>query len=175
MFRIEYGPMEWINGPADDPNDLCAHGEVTVILGDQTLTYACCTSASAMRMLRSLTEDHNIEDCWAGQQMLPCCGHEMLAEGENVVIFGCPNGVDYAVQHDGDMVRLTTEDGVCICVPFTQYLAETVPFLDALEVHYQSASAKVFYDDIQKLGYEAFWNEWNRRRNNLKNFYFSRK
>ena len=175
MYNVQFGTMEWIKGPEDDPRDRCAHGPVSVTMGERVLSYDCCASAAAMRMLRTLTEDHEIGDCWAGQQMLPCCGHELYAEGESVVIFGCPNGVDYAVHHEGDMVCLTTEDGETYVVPFTEYLAGTIPFLDALEAFYRSASPKIFYDDVEKAGYEAFWKEWNRRRNNLKIFLETRK
>ena len=175
MYNVQFGPMEWIEGPADDPRDRCAHGSVSVTMGERVLSYDCCTSAAAMRMLRTLTEDHEIGDCWAGQQMLPCCGHELYAEGESVVIFGCPNGVDYAVRHEGDMVCLTTEDGETYAVSFAEYLAGTMPFLDALEAFYRSASPKIFYADVEKAGYEAFWKEWNRRRNDLKIFLETRK
>ena len=175
MFEIQFGPMEWLNGPEDDPRDLCSHGEVSVCLGDKRLTYACCTSAAAIRMLRSLTEDHEMEDHWRGEQMLPCCGHAMYPsdDGQSVYVSGCPNGIDYAVGHAADAVVITTEDGSVYDVPFGDYFRETMRFIDAVEAFYKKSTPKILPEDaFSRDGYLAFWKEWDRRKDNLKKFYF---
>ena len=37
VFRIKADNFEWIGGAADDPQDLCLHGHVTVQFGDTVL------------------------------------------------------------------------------------------------------------------------------------------
>jgi len=103
IFCIKCSDFAWINGSQDDPEDLCSHGIVTVEIGEERLSYDCCTSAAALRMLRTLTQEHEIEDSMYGEQILPCCGFNMYADDtlENVFISGCSSGVDYAVHHQG--------------------------------------------------------------------------
>ena len=93
MFQIDVTELEWIKGPEDDPEDLCLHGKVTARIGDEVLEDHGTVSASALYLLRSLTEDHE-----TGQenQMIPCCGHFLVANEDltEVWISGCPYGTD---------------------------------------------------------------------------------
>ena len=50
-FSILVQNFQWIDGSTDDPQDLCAHGDVTVTVGERELSYSCCASAAALRML----------------------------------------------------------------------------------------------------------------------------
>ena len=34
MIKLEVEDLQWINGPIDDPNDLCAHGRVNFQIND---------------------------------------------------------------------------------------------------------------------------------------------
>lgn len=76
-FHIEGWDFQWITGAADDPEDLCLHGSVRVHIGDTVLEDVGTVSATALYLLKSLTEDHkmNAEDV----QMIPCCGHFLIA------------------------------------------------------------------------------------------------
>lgn len=165
-FSIKSSNFEWIDGRSDDPDDLCSHGKVIVQIGDEELAYFCCTSAAAMRMLRTLTQDHEIMDTLCGEQMLPCCGFEMYADetGQNVSISGCPNGVDFAVHHqDGDLI-LTTEDGKKFAVSMEDYRREVLKFAHQVESFYTQCSVKnQSQDEYAWNGYQAFWKEWKRR------------
>ncbi len=166
IFCIKCSDFAWINGSQDDPEDLCSHGIVTVEIGEERLSYDCCTSAAALRMLRTLTQEHEIEDSMYGEQILPCCGFNMYADDtlENVFISGCSSGVDYAVHHQGGDIVLTTEDGKQYEVGFEEYRTEVLAFACEVEAFYKRcAEKKLPEDEYERNGYQAFWNEWNRR------------
>lgn len=57
-FQIDATKFYWINEEADDPEDLCLHGHVVVSIGDLKLEDDCTVSATALYLLKSLTEDH---------------------------------------------------------------------------------------------------------------------
>lgn len=94
MFRIDVDHLGWLDSMKDNGEDLCLHGHVVAYIGKKRLEYEATTvSATALYLLKSLTEDHIIHQ---DIQMLPCCGHTLIADDklEHVEIFGCPNGVD---------------------------------------------------------------------------------
>ena len=57
IFKIKADKFEWIGGAADDPQDLCLHGHVTVQFGDTVLEDIGTVSATALYLLKTLTED----------------------------------------------------------------------------------------------------------------------
>ncbi len=164
-FQIDAEHLAWINGDADDPEDLCLHGDATAMIGEECFTYRCAVSSTALYLLKTLTQDHLIwED---DNQMLPCCGHFMIANDTltEVAIVGCTNGVDWSVLHEGDSVRLVTESGKETIVSMEDYRREVFRFADKIEAYYQSCSPKRLQEDeYDRAGYIAFWNEWHRRR-----------
>lgn len=114
LFSIDAYDFRWINGSA---GDLCLHGHAVAFIGETNLEYDCTVSATALYLLKSLTEDHIINE---DNQMLPCCGHSYFPDKnneENIVISGCPNGIDWTVKHDGDTVVLIPENGVAVNIP----------------------------------------------------------
>ncbi|MBQ7262705.1 MAG: hypothetical protein IJR14_03180 [Synergistaceae bacterium] len=167
-FSIDVRKLYWVMGDADDPHDLCLHGDPIVRIGERTLEDdELSVSAAALYLLRSLTEDHIAggED----ERMIPCCGHFMMADDalENVTIVGCPNGIDWSVRHRDSAVVLSLEDGTEERVSEEGYREEVFRFADKIEAYYRSCADKVFdgdEDDFAKNGYTAFWNEWHRRR-----------
>ena len=99
--------------------------------------------------------------------MLPCCGHFMLANQtmDSVYISGCDNGIDWAARHENDGIHLITAIGRRVVINPTRYCTEVLRFADAVEAFYQSCSPKILpEDEIGRDGYQAFWNEWHRRR-----------
>ena len=164
-FSIDVRKLYWVRGDEDDPQDLCLHGDPIVRIGERTLEDdELSVSAAALYLLRSLTEDHIAggED----ERMIPCCGHFMIADKDlqNVTIMGCPNGIDWSVRHEGGAVVLSLEDGTEESVSEEEYRKEVFRFADKIEAYYRSRSAKEFYDEFDRKGYAAFWNEWRRRR-----------
>ena len=164
MFQIDVTELEWIKGPEDDPEDLCLHGKVTARIGDEVLEDHGTVSASALYLLRSLTEDHE-----TGQenQMIPCCGHFWVANEDltEVWISGCPYGTDWKVRQVPGGVSILTDSGKETFVPMEEYRPEVFRFADTVEAYYAACAPKVPADALRERGYTAFWNEWHRRRN----------
>ena len=163
-FSITAEQLTWIGDNPDDPDDLCAHGDVTVEVEGRNLFYSCCASAAALQMLRTLTEDHRRDP--QQLQMMPCCGHFMIADKnlENVSIVGCDYGVDYDVIHREGGVSLITEEGEIFYIPMEEYRREVLAFARTIEEFYQRCTPKKLpEDEFERNGYLAFWNEWNRR------------
>lgn len=159
-FVISWSNFCWIDSSADNREDLCLHGEVTVTIGDTQLSYSCCTSAAALQMLRTLTQDHKITP---HEQMLPCCGHSLFASDDlsKVTISGCDNGIDYSVTHKEDTVIIETEEGILYTVSLPKYRAKVLEFARAVEKFYRQCSPKILpTEPYEKDGYLAFWNEW---------------
>lgn len=163
IFTINATELEWIGGPEDDPKDLCLHGHAEARIGERTVEFHATVSATALYLLKTLTEDHIINE---DNQMLPCCGHFMIPNEarDNVVIIGCNRGVDWSVIHEGDNVRIVLEDGYEETVAPDDYKAEVFRFADAIEAYYASCKRKRPADKFSRTAYKAFWNEWHRRR-----------
>ena len=84
----------------------------------------------------------------------------------SVNIFGCPNGVNWSVMHERNMIKLVTETGAETLVDIDAYTDEVFAFADKIEVFYKKSLPKNLaeLDDFSRNGYTAFWNEWHRRR-----------
>ena len=163
VFKIDVTDFEWIDGPEDDPKDLCLHGKVTAYIGDEILEDHGTISASALYLLRSLTQDHKTGE---ENQMIPCCGHFMVANDDltEVWISGCPYGTDWLVEQVSGGVKITTDSGKETFVPMDEYRAEVFRFADKVEAYYKACLPKKPHDEFSRNGYTAFWNEWHRRR-----------
>lgn len=166
IFKIHADDFSWITGKEDDPSDHCLHGHVTVQIGQTVLEDDGTVSATALYLLKSLTEDKIMNDSCI--QMIPCCGFFMLANPSltEVTIIGCDSGTDWSVIHEDGRVKLVLESGETEYVGFADYQAEVFRFADSIENFYRSCKPKEIPDDsFERDGYTAFWNEWHRRRN----------
>ncbi len=71
IFKMDVDNLRWLDASKDDADDLCLHGHAVAYIGNRKLEYECTVSATALYLLKSLTEDHIMcED----NQILPCCG-----------------------------------------------------------------------------------------------------
>ena len=165
LFQIDADQFSWICGPEDDPEDLCLHGHVTVQIGDTRLEDWGTVSATALYLLKTLTEDKLASPY--DIQMIPCCGHFLIPNDDltQVTISGCDNGTDWSTRHEGDNVRLTLLTGEEVVLPLAEYREEVFRFADRIEAYYQACQPKKLpEDEFSRNGYLAFWNEWHRRR-----------
>ena len=170
MFSIEINSKYWINGTDDDPNDLCPHGDVKAYIGEEVFEYSCTISAMALRLLKTLSEDHIVLDPYNGQQMLPCCGHFIIPNDnlDEVYITGCAYGINWNVFNEEGKVRIVTKSGKETIVEKAEYKREVRRVVDEIEDYYMQCKPKVIPSEIfERNGYSAFWNEWHRRRNQL--------
>lgn len=166
-FRIEAARFYWLKDDGrDDPVDLCLHGHVIVRFGDAVLEDDCTVSAAALRLLKTLEEDHPYRG--DDEQMLPCCGFFLLPSDDLqtvTYIGGCSNGTDWAVLHEGGYIRIVLADGRTFSVDPAEYRAEVFRFADSVQAYYDSCRPKILPDDEpERSGWIAFRNEWNRRR-----------
>lgn len=163
-FLIDATDLCWIDGSADNADDLCLHGHAIVYIGNERLEFDATVSATALYLLKTLTEEHIIHE---DNQMLPCCGHFYIPDEklENVTISGCDNGIDWTVKHSGRDVVLILESGTEITIPLEEYRQEVYKFADKIENYYKLCfPKKVPSNEFERNGYIAFWNEWHRRR-----------
>ena len=161
-FRMDATDLAWLEGIED--TDQCLHGHGIAGIGQRILEYDCTVSATALQLLKSLTEDHII---FEDNQMLPCCGFFLIPDeaGENVRISGCPNGIDWTVRHVDGAVELILEDGYCVTVPMDEYRREVLAFVRKIEDFYNAAPPRPQpEDDFDRKGWQTFWREWHRRK-----------
>ena len=165
-FSINATNLRWINGKKDDVEDLCLHGHVVANIGNEVYEYDATVSATALYLLKSITENHIIHN---DIQILPCCGFAMWLKNdgtEDVFICGCPNGVDWSIIHEKGIIKLITETGSETLIMLDEYKKEVFKFADLIEDFYKSSTPKILPEnDLDREGYIAFWKEWHRRRN----------
>jgi len=170
MFSIVAENLHWLGDTdaerADSPGDTCLHGDVTAIIGGETLFYECSASATALFLLRSLYEDHDFNE-W--DKILPCCGMIDFVNEETgyVVLINCCNGKDWTVFHKGDFIELTTESGVKEMLHINDYKRVVFDFVDKIEAFYKNCNEKNIseFGDAAQNAYRSFWNEWHMLRN----------
>ena len=167
MFLIEINRLRWIDDSNDNVEDLCLHGNVIATIGQEQFECDCTVSATALYLLKTLTENHRINE---DNQMLPCCGFSIYPREDNnysdLVIVGCPNGIDWSVIHSDNGVKIITEAGNEMFVEINEYRKIVYNFVDKVEQFYkQSPKRKLSGDDFDKHMYYAFWEEWKSRRN----------
>ena len=165
-FRIEAEKLYWIsNDGNDDPKDFCLHGEVIVKIGEEVFSYDPTVSASALYLLRTLSDNHIIN---TKEPILPCCGHFMIPSDDlnSVNISGCNNGVDWSVIHENGNIKLITEAGNTTFIDIDIYKEEIYAFTDKIEDFFKKSSPKIFSETetFERDAYTAFWNEWHKLR-----------
>ena len=165
IFSINATDFKWIDGSKDNAKDLCLHGHAIVYIGKKKLEYDATISATALYLLKTVTENHIIN---TDNQLLPCCGFSIIPNDtlDNVTIVGCDDGIDWSVIHDENNVTLELEDGTRENISIDEYKKEVFEFADKVEAFYNACTPKIMPSDkIARNGYIAFWNEWHRRRN----------
>jgi len=159
--------LHWLNEQTE--TDLCAHGAVSVRIGDRQLATPddgdWCVSAAAIYLLRSLTTTHTY-DSPVGEQLIPCCGFAMHPQDDSADIFimGCNRGVDWEVHHEGERVRLRTYEGEEEIIALAEWRRIVFGFADAVAGFYAASAPKQPYDETDAQGFAAMQAEWSRRR-----------
>jgi hypothetical protein len=162
--------LRWIQGAADDPKDLCAHGDVEFRIGADVLLDTngkdLTVSAAALYLLRTLSVPHT-KAAPVGDHLFPCCGFAMwdIPDQEDVALSGCFNGEDFEVVHQvngaGDVVR--SADGHEWQVGWPEWRAAVFGFADRVSEFYAECSPKHPSED-DAAAFMKFKAEWARRR-----------
>lgn len=147
--------------------DYCVHGNVIFKLDKDIIECGeeWCVSASAMRFMRSVLNNHF---SGAEEHMIPCCGHFMIpsGDGKTVQIIGCNNGVDFDVLHEGENVRIRTENKEYV-YSLKEYIDVVMAYADQIEEFMMKSPERVFTDEFDREGYTAFMAEWKSLRNTI--------
>lgn len=162
MFRIDILELCWLDGMPEE-HDLCAHGIVRIHLGDHVLEDEVSMSASALHLLRSVSADHEPDEM---AKLFPTDGFCWTPVGDSIYLGGCPNGgFDGHVVHEDGFVCVALEGLPEVRIPLDQYRAEVFRFADAVEGLFRQSKPKVPSDELDRLWYPIFWQEWRRLRN----------
>lgn len=165
MFRIDILELCWLQGQPEE-TDLCAHGIVRIHIGEHVMEDEVSMSASALHLLRSVTDDHEPDEL---AKLFPTGGYSWTPWGDPYPIYlgGCPNGgFDGTVTHEDGFIRIALEDLPPVRVPLADYRAEVFRFADAVEGLFTASKPKVVMEDsLDELWYPLFWKEWHRLRN----------
>ncbi|MCP4176891.1 MAG: hypothetical protein GY756_03920 [bacterium] len=164
-FDIKLLDIRWIKG-GDDPNDLCAHGNVFVKINEEVIcdkdSLEVTVSSTALYLMRTLESDYKKDDY--ASQLLPCCGHFYMTDDDNyfVAIMGCPSGIDWTISHiDDNKIKHVSEKGQEAIIKLDTYKEIVLEFVDKVEEFYKKSKPKITpKDDFDKKGYLTFWNEW---------------
>lgn len=142
--------------------DLCLHGKVTMRVNGHLFTdeKECCVTASALRFLRSLSSNHKTGE---DEFLFPCCGNMLIPseDGKTVTIIGCPNGEDLEISthRRGNQARIQREN-ISQFVTFDEYRAAVLAYAKQVLRFLQNSPERVFKDEFEKKGYEAFLTEY---------------
>lgn len=162
MFEIKVSNLRWLEN-MDEAEDKCLHGDAWAQIGDEVLEFENATvSATAFYLLRSLKRNHIKHQM--GIQLLPCCGFDMYFWKGELIICGCPNGIDWSVIHENGQIKLITETDRETVLPFEEYKQKVFAFADEIEAFYRNSQDKVFRDEEDRQVYAAFWDEWHQIR-----------
>ena len=170
-FELKIIRHHWVKDDGiNDRDDLCSHGVLFVRIGTEILsdenTGSWCTTAAGLHLMRTLYSDYSPGD-YTGQ-LIPCCGHFMTLseDGIHADIHGCPNGINWQVNHTENMVELTTESGIKSIILLEEYKTAVLEFANSVETFYGNPKLKILPDDeLGKNGFKLFWNEWNSLKN----------
>jgi len=166
MIELKSLNLHWLEN-IEAERDLCAHSSVYLRIGSKVISDKnsgdWTVSASAYYFLKSLKENHdgNIE-----LQLLPCCGFNIYAVGDNnaeLLIVGCSNGINWTITHAKNKVIHQFKDET-LETDFEEWRNAVVEFSDAVMNFYEGSSPKIVDDEEDKKGFELFIKEWNRLR-----------
>ena len=167
MITLRADRLHWMgdNG-IDEPTDLCAHSSVTFRIDDEVIVRPedgdWTVSASAIFLLRALGRDHT-KDSPVGDQLFPCCGHGIFDIGKpEVLISGCPSGIDLEVRHTETGFRLSTEDGRVIEVAKAYWRKAVLRYSNQVLEFYNHAAPKKPIHEEDRKAFAAMFSEWQR-------------
>ena len=166
---MEVADLHWLEG-GDPRDDLCVHGTAHVRIDGETLVAPAdgdgwTLSAASLYLMRTLFRDHSPE-APVGDHLIPCCGFNMWVDDQGeLLILGCPSGVDWSVRHTSSGVTLQTPSGHSQVVDGAEWRAAVLKVADTVRAHYQtSPPRRVPTEEHDRRGYELFWVEWERLR-----------
>ena len=161
--------LHWLKRDADDPQDLCAHSPVEFRVAGHIMVDPSegdwSVNASAIYLLRTLSRPHTRQSP-VGDHLFPCCGFALyeIDGQDDVLIQGCPSGVDVQVTRVADQILLTGADGGQHPLPFSEWKQAVCDFSDIVHRFYDHAKPREPVDEQDRNGFRKMMTEWARRR-----------
>lgn len=175
-FDIKVLRQHWVKDDGkDNPEDLCSHGEIYLRIGDKELsnkgTGSWTLSSTALYLMRTVNRDYEIGEY--ASQLIPCCGHFFMVDENKdgfAIIMGCPNGIDWTIRHIGtDQIQHISENGEEGIIGKNEYRKLVIEFVSQVEKFYEKSKPKVIpKDEFDRKGYEVFWSEWKKLKEEIK-------
>ena len=170
-FELKILDLHWVN--EDEQFDRCAHGKLFIKIGDEIISdedgLDITVSSTALYLMRTISYNYKKDDF--ASQLLPCCGHFIIADENDdyVNICGCPSGIDWTIIHlDDNTIKHITENGAETTIHKNEYKKIVIDFADNIELFYKNSLPKIIpQDEFTRKGYLTFWKEWKQLRNNL--------
>lgn len=163
--------LHWITPDDEGAHDLCLHGTVRFQIDGENLINPgsapdVTVSVAGLYLLRTLSKDHT-RTSPVGEQLFPCCGFPMVEQEdiEDVLILGCPSGLDFEVRHDrdGSFTTIRNDAGREWKVASDSWRKAVFGFADAISRHYAASPARQPSDEADGAGFRRFQAEWKRR------------
>ncbi len=176
-FELSIKELNWIKNGSGE-KDFCVHGKVLLYINNELENDISNKNwslhATGLYLLRTLEKDY--EPGEYDSQLFPCCGHIILAVGNDnfVAICGCPNGEELKIEHTNDnRIKITTLKESTCEIDFELFKENVLTFTNQIEEFYRKSNPKILptaEDDEDRIGYLTFWKEWNaiKERYNLK-------
>ena len=176
VFEIKILNFHWIdeNNP-NDKDDLCLHGRLFIKIGNEILSDFesgnWTLSAASLFLLRTLIMDYKPDDF--ENLLIPCCGHFIIAEeNEPLQVLGCPNGIEWTIKHiNNGFVKHISKNGSEITITEEKYQKIVFDFADKVEQFYRNNPRTLPSDEFDLQGYNGFWKEWKKLRNEIEKTY----
>jgi hypothetical protein len=170
IIKLIVQEFQWVFGLDDDLEDQCAHGRVLFRINDTVFVKPedgiWTVSASGLYLLRTLFDDHTLENSVAeGNFLFPCCAFTVWTIGKRFKVYcmGCPNGIDIEITHQEGMVTIKSKTGAEI-IPRSDWIKSVLCFIDSVSEFYRASTPKVIIEDaFDRQGWAAFWQEWDER------------
>ena len=86
-----------------------------------------------------------------------------IEDCDDVLIIGCPNGIDVSVKHQNGRVVITSESGESKSVSEIAWRDAVLKFSDEVRNFYESSAEKIPGDDEDQKGFDKMFKEWERR------------
>ncbi|MCW1926628.1 hypothetical protein OKA05_29010 [Luteolibacter arcticus] len=169
MIVLRAERLHWVaDDGRDDPTDLCAHSPVTCEIDGEVIVSPAdgdwTVSAAAIFLLRALDRDHT-KDSPVGGHIFPCCGNVIHDAVEpEVVICGCPSGIDFEICRSSGAYEIRLDDGRRILVAEERWREAVVRFSDEMRAFYAGSQVKKPVDKDGRKGFKAMMGEWERLR-----------
>lgn len=164
-LEFHLGNPHWLNN-MEEIYDRCLHGQFSIINNGRLVFKSKkerTVSTTGFYLLNSSGSDYYKEKF--ASQIVPCCGFSIFPSDINVIdIVGCPEGDDFSISHlDNDMIRFVFENNERITVLKGDFQNAVIDFANTIENFYLESLPKCIpVDNLDKMGYELFWTEWNR-------------